>query len=520
MATRRLRVLTAALALGAAACVGSDGQRFDPIPGHQRMSPERERELGFGLDREAQKSLPMIHDVLVLEFVDDLGQILVDRLGEQPFEYRFRVISNPELNAFAVPGGYVYFHSSTLLTAGGVEELAGVMAHELGHVKGDHEARMAQETAIPSLLANLAGVAASVAARNPGPMIAAAGANVALQLQYTRKYEDEADRLATVFVTRAGYTPEGLVRFFERIQLEERKAPKQSIPPYLYSHPGVDERIEVVKSLARDLHPVAKPPDLEERFREMQGRLAWCIANERASWSVTQDYDRAASDPLLAAAAEARRAGRTDDALAQLDRAAGAVPDDPRVAFARGEILEARGALEPAIAAYHHAVALDPNQAAVLFALGRAYKASGNRHKSVFFFGQASWRAGEKGPLRVQADSEVERGIFPLVEDSGFADGAGGAGTVAGAPRARFAASDPRLAWWAKLGPHWTQYGDYFRVRWVDPAGATSEELRPAHPKRATLAAIREGPPAPGTWRVQLVLSKQVVDEASVVVTP
>jgi len=505
MAARSLRLLTFAVALGAAACAGSDGQRFDPIPGHQRMSPEHERELGFDFDRQAQKALPMIHDVLVLEFVDDLGQLLVERLGEQPFEYRFRVIANPELNAFAVPGGYVYFHSGTLLTAGGVEELAGVMAHELGHVKGDHEARMAQEAAIPSLLASLAGIAAAAATHNAAPIIAAAGANVALQLQYTRKYEDEADRLATVFVTRAGYSPEGLVRFFERIQLEEHKSPdpKTSIPPYLYSHPDVDQRIEVVKGLARNLHPVAKRPDLDERFREMQGRLAWCIANERPSWSATEDFDRTASDPLLAAAAEARDAGRSDEALAALDRAAQAVPDDPRVPFARGEIFEARGELEPAIAAFHRAVVLDPNQAAVLFALGRVYKAAGNRHKSVFFFEQAAWRAGEKGPLRVQADSEVERGIFPLLEESGFAEATGA-----------------RLAWSARLGPHWTKYGDYFRVRWVDPGGAVSEELRPDRPKRATLAAVREGPLAPGTWRVELVLSKQVVNEASVVVKP
>ena len=521
MAARRRALLTLA-ALLSAACVQDDGRRFDPIPGHQRMSAESQRELGWDADREILKALPMIHDVLVLEFVDDLGQLLVEHLGEQPFEYRFRVLVNPELNAFAVPGGYVYFHSGTLLGAGDVEELAGVMAHELGHVKGEHQARMAQDAAIPSLLASLAGIAASAATRSAAPMIAAQGANVALQLQYTRQYESEADNLATVFMTRAGYSPEGLVRFFERIQLEERRGPKDSVPAYLYSHPGVDERIDVVKQLATSLHPVAARPDLDARFAAMQGRLAWCTDNQRASWSYVESYDRTATDPLLAAAAQARAAEHPDQALAALERAERLEPNDPRVAFARGEIYAAEGRLDDAIASYRRAVALDPNQAAVLFALARAYKAAGNRHKAVFFFEQASWRAGEKGPLRGLADGEIERAVFPLVESSGFADGgsADGAATVAGAPRTEFAAGDLRIAWWAKLGSHWLKYSDYFKVRWVDPSGTVGEAAKPQHPKRASLAAVRDAPLAPGTWRVELVLSDQVVYEERVEVKP
>jgi len=521
MAARARAVLTLAAAL-AAACAQDDGRRFDPIPGHQRMSSASQRELGWDADHEIQKALPMIHDVLVLEFVDDLGQMLVERLGEQPFEYRFRVLVNPELNAFAVPGGNVYFHSGTLLAAGDPEELAGVMAHELGHVKGEHQARMAQEAAIPTLLASLAGIAASAATKSAAPMVAAQGANVALQLQYTRQYESEADSLATVFVTRAGYSPAGLVRFFERIQLEEKHTPQGSVPPYLYSHPGVDERIEVVKQLATKLHPVADRPDLEARFSEMQGRLAWCIEHQRASFSRLEDFDRSATDPLLAAAAKARAAEKPDAALALLEQAEQREPSDPRVAFNRGEILEAEGRLDEAIAAYRRAVALDPNQAAVLFALGRAHKAAGHRHNSVFFFEQASWRAGEKGPLRAQADGEVERGIFPIVEASGFADGAASetAETVGGAARSQFAAGDAQIAWWVKLGSHWTKYGDYFEVRWIDPQGTVVDTAKPEHPKRAHLAVRRAGPLTPGTWRVELVLSEQVVHEERVVVRP
>ena len=153
-----------ALAIAVAGCIQDDGTKFDPIPGRQRISYDSEREMGWQFDLAAQKALPFVTDLAVLEFMDDIGNVLVERLGEQPFDYRFRVIVNPELNAFAVPGGYIYFHSGTLLTAGDVEELAGVLAHELAHVKGRHQARLAQDIAIPSILASLAGLAAGAAA--------------------------------------------------------------------------------------------------------------------------------------------------------------------------------------------------------------------------------------------------------------------------------------------------------------------------------------------------------------------
>src|SRR5262249_19024678 len=217
-----------------------------------------------------------------------------------------------------------------------------------------------------------------------------------------------------------------------------------------------------------------------------------------------------------------RAAEKPDAALDLLEQAERSEPNDPRVAFNRGEILEAEGRLDEAIAAYRRAVALDPNQPAVLFALGRAHEAAGPRHKSVLFCEKASWRAGEKGPLRAQADGEVERGIFPIVEASGFADGAASEGseTVGGAARREFAAGDPQIAWWTKLGSHWTKYGDYFEVRWIDPRGAVVETAKPEHPKRAHLAARRSGPLATGTWRVELLLSDQVVHEERVAVKP
>jgi len=522
MATRPRSRLALALALAAlaaaASCARPDGESSLPLPG-RLASVESDRETGFAFDRELQKQLPLIHDLAVLEFVDALGQRLVDHLGDQPFDYRFRVLPNPDLNAFAVPGGYIYLHSGTILGAQSVEELAGVIAHELGHVKGRHSARMAKDTAIPSLLATVAGLAASAAAGDATPMVAAQAANVAIQLQYSRQYEDEADRLAVDFLARAGMRSEGLVRFFERIQVEQRKLPPGQVPPYLYSHPAVENRIDVVRQSAQRVQPGAPPPDsLERDFRATQQRLAWLIQHGRSAMPADPRFDRAAAEPALTEAARLREAGRDADALAVLGAAEAAHPDDPRISYRRAELLEAAGRLDDAIAAYRRAVYLDPNQAATLLSLGRALRNAGRRREALFFLEQASFRAGPTGRARAAIDGEIERLIFPVVVESGFAtgDAAEDDDATLAAREAALPAAARRLAWWGRIGPHWRDRTSHFRARWRDAEGGTDEAK--ARRERGHLIARRElgRGEAARPWTLELLYGDEVVHRETI----
>ena len=526
MAARPARLVAAALlALGAAAtaCLGPDGERRVPLPG-QLASVESDRERGYAFDQALREHLPQIEDLVVLEFVGDLGQRLVDDLGDQPFDYRFRVIPASSLNAFAVPGGFIYFHSGTILNANSVEELAGVLAHELGHVKGRHSARMAQDAAIPGLVTTLAGVAAAAATGEAAPLIAAQAANVAIQLQYSRQYEDEADRMAVDFLARSGLRSEGLVRFFERIQMEQRRLPPGQIPPYLYSHPQVDSRIAVVRRVAEEFPLGAPPaPELEQRFREVQGRLAWLVRHRRATAPADPNFERAVADPFLAAATRLFESGRPGDALAELDRAERASPEDPRVPFRRAEILEAQGRLDEAIYAYRRAVHLDPHQTATLLALGRAHRAAGHRREALFFLEQASYRAGPKGRARVQIDAEIERLSFPIVLDSGFATGEATRerDTLVDSRETVLPAGALRLAWWGRLGPHWRDRAGHFRVRWVDGAGERGAIESLDRPRGLLIAnkRLRAGDD-PGPWTLELLFGDDVVHSETLAAPP
>ena len=527
MAARNLRRAFVALplALAVAGCVQDDGTRYDPIPGRQRISYDSERELGWSFDLQAQRALPFVTDLAVLEFLDDLGNELVERLGEQPFDYRFRVIVNPELNAFTVPGGYIYFHSGTLLTAGDVEELAGVLAHELAHVKGRHQARLAQDIAIPSILASLAGLAAGAAAGSAGPLVAAQGLNVALQLQYTRQYEDEADRVGSVFLTRAGWRPAGMVRFFERIELEQEQAPEGFIPPYLYSHPAVDSRIDVVRGLDEKLKPMKSPPRLDDRFHAMQGRLAYLLAHKRSAISEVAPHDRARTDPLLAEARGHRAAGDIDAALASLDAAELLEPNDPRVSAERGEIFMAAGRPADAAVAYRRAVHLDPNPPSLLLALARAHRDAGNRRKAVFFAEQAVWRSGTRGTMRLQTERELERLIFPVIAQSGFGSGparssANDASDTDAPALIKVRRADGEQQFWGRISPHHLPTANYLTVRWTDPSGEVVRDERPRRTQRVyILDSYDFEDAAPGDWKFEVLLADDVVLATTIRVT-
>jgi predicted Zn-dependent protease len=513
------RLLLCLIAL--AGCVQDDGTRFNPLRQLAgEVNDDDERQLGMQFDRELQKHVRVIYDPVVAGYLNDLGQKIVSQIEPQPFIYRFRVIDDPSLNAFAVPGGYVYFHSGTLLAAGSEGELAGVMGHEIAHVKARHYARMQKASQLPDLLVGIAGMAAAVAAKEPGILVATQAANVAMKLKFSREYETEADELGTIFMTRADYPPGAITRFFERILAEQRAMPDR-IPPYLFTHPDVQDRIAAVTAQAEKLHPpggAELAPVDETALREAQSRLAQLIDARRPTLPGPPSPDPALSDPLLAEAERLAAAGQQDAALLQLARAEANEPNDPRVPFRVGELLAEQGRHAEAVEAYRRTVRLDPTRALVFFKLGLAYRQIGERHRAVYAFEQASLRAGPGNVLQRRADWEVEKLTFAIVPESGVVAGQPLDSDQRPVPQpgASFAAGTPSIGWWARLGTRFVPYGEKIRVRWLAPDGRVVQDEKAERPRRPYVGSVLEfdagGASPPGTWTVEASIDDDVID--------
>lgn len=517
---RFLVPLYLAATLGAVACIQNDGTRWSPFKTFVLMSLDDERQLGMDFDRQIEQKYRLITDAVVTGFLHDLGQQIVARVEPQPFIYRFKIVQAKSLNAFAVPGGYIYFHSGTLLAATSVDELASVMAHEVVHVNKRHYAHRVHDRQLPSLLTQAALIGLTVVSQNSAPLITGLAINQAVDLHYSRTDEVESDRLGAIYASRAGFDSSQGAHFFQRILDLQARYPN-NIPPYLFSHPEVAERIRGVEEQAKTLAPVREPaPGTRERFRAMQARLAQLIDLNRPELLGTGvDTDAKADDSELERIDQLIAEEHLDAALADLAGLSIATPLDPRIPFRIGDVLYQSGRLDGAIAAYRETLQLDPSRALVFYKLGIAYRDRGDRHRAVFALEQAAQRGNPSGPLSTRARWEVVKLTFGVIVEAGFGDGTKGnsADTPAGAAVEQYRLGDEQLVWWGRVsGPLLSKRND-IRVRWRDPSGSILRESAAESAGRLHLISRMALPAdAEGEWLLEVVLDESIVHRSRV----
>lgn len=221
-----------------------------------------EVEAGRKFSLIAPAALPLIQDNTVQQYVQKIGQRIVSGLPEPAFTYRFFVVHDPQLNAFSVPGGYIYIHSGLLLKATSSDELAGVLGHEVAHIQNHHLVRQQEDTYLLSI-GSLAAMLLS--AINPGLGLGLAAAGQAKMMQYARALEEEADYRGLQYIKQAGFDPRGMPSFFKKMWQEERLS-AASIPPYFRSHPLSQERLSYIERTLRTFDwelPEARKGDFE-----------------------------------------------------------------------------------------------------------------------------------------------------------------------------------------------------------------------------------------------------------------
>lgn len=234
-------------------------------------SIEKEIALGKQLAQEVERQAKLVNDPVISEYVNRVGQNLV-RNSDAKVPFTIKVIDSEEVNAFALPGGFFFVNSGLILKADNEAELAGVMAHEIGHVAARHGTRQATRGEIAQLgmiplifMGGWTGYGIYQAAHVLVPIGF---------LQFSQRMESEADLLGLEYMYKAGYDPEAFVDFFEKIETLEKRKPG-TMAKVFSTHPPTDARIrESQKNIQEYLK--AKPEYVltTSEFNDVKGRLS------------------------------------------------------------------------------------------------------------------------------------------------------------------------------------------------------------------------------------------------------
>jgi predicted Zn-dependent protease len=203
-------------------------------------SLESQVRMGKGFSMQVEQSSKVINDPVVTEYINRIAQNIV-RNSDAKVPFTVKVLDDDSVNAFALPGGYFYVQSGLILAADNEAELAGVMAHEIGHVAACHAAR--QQTR--GNLAQLATIPLIFMGGGLGyGLYEAAGIGVPLTfMKFQRNFEAQADYLGVQYMYAAGYDPQAFPQFFEKIQALEKKKPG-FVAKAFETHPPTPARME------------------------------------------------------------------------------------------------------------------------------------------------------------------------------------------------------------------------------------------------------------------------------------
>jgi predicted Zn-dependent protease len=209
------------------------------------VSPQQEAQMGLDYSKQINAKMPILRDPDANAYINRLGTSLATLVDDQGRQWRFSIVDDPEINAFAVPGGYIYVNKGLILRAQTEAQLAGVIGHEIAHVTQRHSVKQMEKGQKVGIGATLACLAQPSFCNNGGGALLNLGAS-AVMAKFSRGDEAEADQFGVRYVVKAGLDPRGLPEMFE-IMLAERDAKGGSSAGWLASHPVEEDRIAATR---------------------------------------------------------------------------------------------------------------------------------------------------------------------------------------------------------------------------------------------------------------------------------
>ncbi|HEX3396990.1 MAG TPA: M48 family metalloprotease [Steroidobacteraceae bacterium] len=254
-------------------------------PANAAISIDEEYHAGLSYVNEIRKSGVILTDPEVSQYAQEIGHSLSSQAEEGQHQFYYFVINDPNINAFAVPGGFIVIHSGLILATRNENELAGVLGHETAHVTQRHLVRQLIDQSHEGLLASAAMLAAvllgATAGRGSpdaveGAILAGQSAMIQHQINYTRKNEFEADRIGITTAANAGYDPLGMASFFDYMGKDGPEPSRVNAVQFLIDHPIFSDRVAEAQDRANQIGRIHHEDSLSyllirERLRSVAG---------------------------------------------------------------------------------------------------------------------------------------------------------------------------------------------------------------------------------------------------------
>jgi len=343
------------------------------------FTPLQERRIGESIMREIRADRSFYDDAEATDYINALGNRLALRSPDARQDFDFFLIRDSQINAFALPGGFIGVNTGLILAAQSESELAGVMSHEIAHVTQRHIARMIanqKQSAVTSIAAMAAALLLARVNSQAAEAAAAFGTASAIQsqLNFTRDNERDADRVGLQILERSGFDPRGMVMFFERLQRATRIY-ETGAPSYLRTHPLTYERIADIQNRMMGSNYRQVPDSVEFQLIRAKLKAQLDAPGDALTFFETSLAERkflseAASRYGLAATL--MRLKNYDRARKELEAVRKAVPSSPIVETLSCELAQASSGAQSALGCYRDALRTYPSYRALVYAHANA----------------------------------------------------------------------------------------------------------------------------------------------------
>lgn len=421
----RLRVMAVVVAglVGAAAYAQPMGLPSMGSASSAELSPMLEQTLGDAIMEQGRRDPTYIDDPDVSQYLARLGRQLVAGSSNPAQNVSIFAIRDPQINAFALPGGYVGIHSGLVVSSDNESQLASVVAHEIGHVLQRHVARgmTQQKQSSHLMMASVAGalLAALAGSGDLAMGVAAFGQAAAVdqQLGFSRQAEQEADRIGLEMLRRGGYDPDGMTQMFGRLMNASRLNEGMGGGSYASTHPLSIQRMSDIQNRIREA-PASQHHDsdtywyVRAKLRVLQERGNAQRDAQAALKRETQTHQgvrRSAAWYGLAYAAW--RQDKLEEAAQALAKAREGGMNSPEISGLSIALAVKQGQHEKALAEAETAASRWPQSLGVALAKVNALSQAGKDEQALRFLGQiiGTW-PGEPGPYQLRAQSHERMG--------------------------------------------------------------------------------------------------------------